>query len=364
MDSGGAILATDDNTSITNSTISNNSAVFGSAVFQIAGANSRLDLRHVTINDNASVAGDSASVVSTRGRITLTGSVVAGTGTDFACEGDVSSLGFNIASDDSCELSGQGDMIGNPMLGALTSSGGLPAHVPQVRSPAIGSVPSDLCPLIDQDFQGRTGTACDIGAIQSDGPDVNIGVIQFGSSDFQVSELGETAELVISRVGGSFGEASVQLFETRLGEANSITDYSSVNRQSIFWADGDTEDKFVEVSIRNDFIEEGNETVTFALAGATGGAALGLVDNATLTIIDDETSASVISFSDQLIAVNESDELVTVTIERIADGVGVASVLVSTVEGSALAGQDYTETRLSVSPTTMSLRVMRLLQLH
>jgi len=53
---GGAIYSFGNGSSIVNSTISGNLAEFGTAIYQKTSADARLDLRHVTINDNASSA--------------------------------------------------------------------------------------------------------------------------------------------------------------------------------------------------------------------------------------------------------------------------------------------------------------------
>jgi len=60
---GGALYSTGNASSIMNTTISGNLAVLGSAIYQKTNAGSKLDLRHVTIADNASTDGNTASIV-------------------------------------------------------------------------------------------------------------------------------------------------------------------------------------------------------------------------------------------------------------------------------------------------------------
>ena len=93
------------------------------------------------------------------------------------CFGSITSLNRNLASDNSCGLSGTGDMNNtNPMLSPLASNGGpTMTHALLSGSPAINSVPIADCkdstgaPLAtDQRGISRPqGTACDIGAYEA-----------------------------------------------------------------------------------------------------------------------------------------------------------------------------------------------------
>ncbi len=302
--SGGAIYSFGGDSSVVNSTISGNLAVYGTAVYQKAIGDASLNLQHVTIVDNVSNKGNTASIVTETGRVILAGSVVVAKGSDLACNGVIDSAGFNFTSDASCALNGQGDTStgGNAGLGGLVSYGlaqGSTAAIAQAHMPAIGStllgvVPSDQCPMLDQAYKSRRGMQCDIGAVQLNGTDVLAGVVTFGEPQYQVNEFENTATVKVSRVDGSFGAIGVHLYDSELGTAKSDFDYAVVNEQYLQWADGDATDKLIDISLYDDNSEEGNETIQLALAGSSGGVPIGgLTDTAIVSIIDDETSQPV-----------------------------------------------------------------------
>jgi hypothetical protein len=97
----------------------------------------------------------------------------------FNCSGSAdarTSLGYNVASDASCELEATGDVqSANLMLGDLADHGGSTlTHLPAATSPVVNRVPEAACidfdddPLThDQRGQARpVGSACDAGAVE------------------------------------------------------------------------------------------------------------------------------------------------------------------------------------------------------
>ena len=120
-----------------------------------------------------------AAAFSAPGDITVKNSILAsptqGLGDD--CSSVVfTSLGHNLASDNSCGLFGIGDLNNtNPMLGPLSANGGpTTTHALLAGSPAIDSVPASACtdtggaPIVtDQRGYSRPqGAACDVGAFE------------------------------------------------------------------------------------------------------------------------------------------------------------------------------------------------------
>ena len=112
------------------------------------------------------------------------------------------------------------------------------------------------------------------------------GSLQFSASSYSVNENAGGATITITRTGGSAGPVSV-IFAASKGTATLGSDYSSLP-QTVSFGDGDTVAKIVVVSIFNDVLSEGNETVSLTLINPTGDAVLGDPSTAVLTIIDDE----------------------------------------------------------------------------
>jgi parallel beta-helix repeat protein len=113
------------------------------------------------------------------------------------------------------------------------------------------------------------------------------GSLQFGAPSYLVSEQGPTANINVTRVGGTAGTVSVRL-TTQDGTAGAA-DYTATD-QIVTFVEGETS-KIVFIPITNDSADEGNETINLVLSQPGGGALLGPVASATLTISgDDETT--------------------------------------------------------------------------
>lgn len=115
--------------------------------------------------------------------------------------------------------------------------------------------------------------------------------VQFWQANFTVDEdLPGFATIRVRNVGGLAGTMD---YATSDGTAMVNVDYLEASGTLVF-ADGQKETNFV-VLILDDALVNGNRTVNLALSNPTGGATLGLLTNAVLTIVDDETSAIVSS---------------------------------------------------------------------
>ncbi len=128
-----------------------------------------------TIAENTNLAGRGHAIAvafSPAGSLTVKNSILAGptAGAGGDCYGGVTSLGHNLASDNSCGLSGSGDLNNtNPLLGPLADDGGPTETHPLLSgSPAIDAVPLASCAVsTDQRGVARPqGSACDIGAYE------------------------------------------------------------------------------------------------------------------------------------------------------------------------------------------------------
>ena len=148
---------------VTNSTISNNSA--GSDGGGISNAD-RLTVTNSTISNNSAAGGGGISDSSNR--TVLINTIIAGNVPGGDCSGGVLSLGVNLDSDDTCNLSPVFDLPGtDPLLGPLQDNGGpTETHALLPGSPAIGV--GEPCSLAT-DQRGvlrEQGVGCDIGAFE------------------------------------------------------------------------------------------------------------------------------------------------------------------------------------------------------
>jgi CSLREA domain-containing protein len=114
----------------------------------------------------------------------------------------------------------------------------------------------------------------------------------FNTSTYGVNENGGTATITVLRSGGSAGVASV----TATAAGGSATPGSSctagvdylTNTKTFTWANGDTSPRTFTVSICNDSLAEGDETVDLTLGAPTGTGSLGTPATAVLTIGADD----------------------------------------------------------------------------
>ncbi len=164
------------------------------------------------------------------------------------------------------------------------------------------------------------------------------GVLQFDSPTFTASEADESAVVVVDRVDGSSGTVTVPY---------SVVDRTAVAGQDyeatsgvLSFGPGVTELAFT-IPLLHDAAVAANTTAGLELGTPTGGAALGIQDTASLTILDiDATSQIQPAVAQVPVAANQGS--VSVKVTRSA-GLGKSvAIAYSTADGTALAGRDYT----------------------
>lgn len=112
------------------------------------------------------------------------------------------------------------------------------------------------------------------------------GVINFSLAQFDVSESAATVTITATRSIGSVGAVSVD-YATSDGSASSGSDYDATNN-TLSWADGESGDKTFDITLNNDSVFEGNETISLTLSNPQGGALI-YQAQANVYIIDDES---------------------------------------------------------------------------
>jgi hypothetical protein len=171
-----------------------------------------------------------------------------------------------------------------------------------------------------------------------------------GSLQFEVGtppSIGENAGtviLTITRTGGTTGEVSVNL-ATSDGSATAGADYTALNT-TVRFAAGDSTPQMVRVDITEDSAREPDETLTVTLSAATGGASIGANSTLTVTIRDNDTPpppAGSLEFQiAPPVSVNENAGTAILTVTRTGGSTGAVNATVTTSDGSATAGADYT----------------------
>lgn len=166
------------------------------------------------------------------------------------------------------------------------------------------------------------------------------GSIRLSAATYSVGEAGPSVTITASRVSGSNGAVSVS-YATSNGTATSGSDYTAASG-TLNWANGDTADKTFSVTVLEDALVEGAETVNLTLSTPTGGATLGSPSTAVLTINDNDFAPpGTIQFTQSSVTVTENGTSVTLTASRVGGSSGAVGVSYATVNGTATAGSDY-----------------------
>ncbi|WP_293397211.1 S8 family serine peptidase, partial [Nevskia sp.] len=173
------------------------------------------------------------------------------------------------------------------------------------------------------------------------------GSLRFSASSYAVTENGVIATISVQRSGGSAGAVSVN-YATANGTAVAGSDYIATSG-TLNWADGDATTKTFSVPMIDDALAESSETLALALSAPGGGASLGSVKTATLTIADNDSAPGSLAFAAAIYSLAENGGTVTVTINRTGGSYGAASLSYATANGSAAAGSDYLATSGTLS---------------
>ncbi|MEJ0037686.1 MAG: Calx-beta domain-containing protein [Gammaproteobacteria bacterium] len=161
------------------------------------------------------------------------------------------------------------------------------------------------------------------------------GSIQLQQATYSTAENG-TLNISVSRSVADGGAVSVQ-YSTADGTATAPGDYTTTSG-TLTWPDGDATPKTISIPIATDSILEGNETFTLTLSGPAGGAVLGALTQAAVTILDDDG----IGLSVANVSVNENAGSATVTVTKSGTSAVTNSVSYASANGTAVAGSDYT----------------------
>ncbi|MDF0494637.1 DUF4082 domain-containing protein [Bradyrhizobium yuanmingense] len=168
------------------------------------------------------------------------------------------------------------------------------------------------------------------------------------TSTIYVSESNGTATITVTRSGDLQSQNTVEYTTNEIGTANTATAGSDfiqptfngrTNTGQIVFAPGESTKSFT-IPIVDDQLTEGNETFAIGLQNP-GSGSLGAPRTALVTIVDDDSSASV-AMADLVVSVAESSPTATITLLRSGSVNQAATVDFTASNGSALPGFDYT----------------------
>ncbi|HKS26423.1 MAG TPA: Calx-beta domain-containing protein [Pyrinomonadaceae bacterium] len=163
------------------------------------------------------------------------------------------------------------------------------------------------------------------------------GAFRFSSATYSVAENGGSADITITRTGGSAGTATV-LFSTSSGTAGA-SDYTTVS-QTVTFSDGETS-KVVNVSITDDALDEADETINLSLSQPGGTGQLGTPATAVLTITDNDPAPSLSINDVGMIEGHSGTKNFIFTVTLSAASAKTVTVDYATADGTATAGSDY-----------------------
>ena len=113
------------------------------------------------------------------------------------------------------------------------------------------------------------------------------GQIVFGQANYSVAEGGGSLTIPVLRVGGTGSAVTVAVNVTG-GSATQGADFT-ISPGELRWADGDDEAKSLVITLSDDAAYEGTgENILIGLSFVSGGASLGGISTAEVTILDDD----------------------------------------------------------------------------
>jgi uncharacterized repeat protein (TIGR01451 family) len=388
---GGIYLYSFDNGGMTfqGSTISGNSAQAGGGLFFYGIDTTPLLIQNSTISGNHATAGDGGGIylynVSAGGTLsfaTVDSNTATGSGGGMFVGSGTLAINDSIVADNTAttnnDLDGTfdvsyslietagtasinsiaGNVIGtDPQLGPLANNGGpTQTHLPAAASPAINAGDPAFVPPPATDQRGFArvvGGRVDMGAVESNG-----GTIQFAQATYTVAETGGTLTVTLSRTGGT--DPATVNYATSDGTAVNPGDYAAASGVANFGA-GATTTSF-NVTITDDLIYEGNQTINLALSSPSVNAVLGAQNTAVATITDNDPVPTLAINNVSQAEGNSGTTAFTFTVTLTGATEQPATVQYATAPGTAVAPSDFTATSgtLNFTPgvTTQPITVL------
>lgn len=184
------------------------------------------------------------------------------------------------------------------------------------------------------------------------------GKLNFSAVNFSTNENAGAAIISVARSGSSIGTLTVYVSATN-GTATGGSDFTPVTNV-LNWSSGDVTPKTFVVPLLDDVVVEPDETVTLrmytpTLNGVTNLQSLGVVTNATLTILNDDLRGTV-AYSTTNYLANENGGPAIITVVRPGGSSESIAVTFSAFGATAVNGVDFLATNgtLSFGPGEVS----------
>ncbi len=164
-----------------------------------------------------------------------------------------------------------------------------------------------------------------------------VAIIGLSSATASVSETGAQVTVTINRTEDT-SAVSVNL-STGNGTAVAGTDYTGQTNTVVAFGAGEMS-KTVNVLVANRAGVQGDRTFTVSLSSPSAGAELDVPNIQTVTVLEAETAVSLASATYPVVE-NVASGKVVATVSRTGNLTGNSSVTLSTGDGTAIAGTDY-----------------------
>ena len=163
------------------------------------------------------------------------------------------------------------------------------------------------------------------------------GQLQFGASNYAVNE-GETANLTVTRSGGSLGAVTVNYATsdgTAVGGASCGNGIDFISASGILTFPDGVSSQTIPVQMCLDAENDPGEIFTATISNPTGGATIGAINTVDVSIFD--VGQSNISLASSRFFIREG-KTVTIAVFRAFNQIGTASVDYQTSSGTAVGG--------------------------
>jgi uncharacterized delta-60 repeat protein len=185
------------------------------------------------------------------------------------------------------------------------------------------------------------------------------GYLSLSASNYVGTQSSGAITFAVDRISGDLGTLQIS-YATANQTAVSGIDYIGATNQ-LLWNSGDASPRYITIPLLNPGLIGTNRQFTVNLSGpilngVSAPALLGLITNATLTIIDD-SSYGTIQLSEPFYNVDENGGYATITATRTGGAAGTVSVNFATANGAnTVAGINYVPTNgvLTFAPNQLS----------
>jgi hypothetical protein len=176
-----------------------------------------------------------------------------------------------------------------------------------------------------------------------------------------------TADIEVRRRGGTTGAVSVP-WTIQAGTATLVNDFSAPTSGTLSWSNGDSSTQTVSIPLVTDADPEGDETFTFSLGSASGGAIAPTPKVATITIVDDDNGVRFGALKVRTIEPSGGTLNVSVPVMRSGGSGATFSVDYRVVaSGTAMPGVDFTSIAngtLTWTPSTEQIQEIDIPIIH